>query len=108
MQQLTRQDVLSHLSVHNETLEIRLPLPSTPLKTKQWVAQFATLFCFHCTEGDWGADRYQVMLSASEEEHELRCILCIEWLCESIWLEPTGVQQNTETLANYLHRSGNV
>lgn len=107
MQQLTRQDVLSNLSVHNETLEVRLPLPSTPLKTKQWVAQFSALFSFRSAEGEWGADRYQVMLSASEGESELRCVLCIEWLCDSIWLEPTGVQQSTELLANYLRHSAN-
>lgn len=81
---------------HGVTL--KLPLPQTPLKTQQWVAQFCAHFALNEGEPDWGADRYQVVLS----NETVSCLLCIEWLCEAIWLEPLGANQSPQQLHHYL------
>ncbi|MEC8375083.1 MAG: hypothetical protein VX078_09795 [Pseudomonadota bacterium] len=103
MQQLTRSTVLNSMRVGETSIEIMQPLPSTPLKTQQWVDNFKQLFSLEASESDWGADRFQVVLSSASSDPFFQCVLCIEWLCESMWLEPIGTQQDTAALVRYLH-----
>jgi hypothetical protein len=103
MQQLTRSTVLSSMRVGETSIEIMQPLPSTLLKTQQWVDNFKQLFSLEASESDWGADRFQVVLSSTSSDPFFQCVLCIEWLCESMWLEPIGTQQDTAALVCYLH-----
>lgn len=98
MQQLTVPSVIGNAVVTENAIEFKLPLPSSPLKTQQWVDEFCQQFVFTQAEADWGADRFQVTLSTPE----LHCMLCIEWLCEAIWLEPIGTNQDTQRLYAYL------
>jgi hypothetical protein len=102
MQQLTRNTVLNSMRVGETSIEIMQPLPTTPLKTQQWVDNFKQLFLLDASESDWGADRFQVVLSSTSSTPFFQCVLCIEWLCESIWLEPIGTQQDTAALMRYL------
>ena len=102
MQKLTKEDILQHALVNEGSVEIRAALPATPLKTQQWVEQFCALFNFKLSEADWGADRFQAVVTASASDTDLQCMLCIEWLCEAIWLEPIGTQQSPSVIFNYL------
>lgn len=86
MQQLTIQNIKAASFSENNLMRINLPLPTTPLKTEQWINTFCLLFNLRPSNAEWGADRYQVTLSNSE----FSCLLFIEWLCEAIWLEPIG------------------
>lgn len=105
MSQLTKNAVLDNTTLTENSVEIRLPLPPTPLKTQQWVNEFSALFGFTQSEPDWGADRYQVVLNAQTDDASLRCILCVEWLCEAIWLEPIGTHNDPHLLLRYLHQA---
>lgn len=102
MQNLTKEDIQQYTVVNEQSVEIRVALPSTPLKTQQWAEQFCTLFNFKLSETDWGADRFQAVVTANEGETDLQCMLCMEWLCEAIWLEPIGTQQSTSAILHYL------
>ncbi|NDV90404.1 hypothetical protein GTH32_04235 [Alteromonas sp. 345S023] len=107
MQQLTATLLLTHSVVSENAIQFVLPLPSTPLKTQQWVDAFCQQFNFTQAEADWGADRFQVALATStpitDTGAELHCLLCVEWLCEAIWLEPIGTNQDPHRLFAYLH-----
>ncbi len=94
--------VLNNVVVSDKNVLIPLPLPVNPLKTEQWVTRFSELFSFTRSTPDWGADRYQVVLSSQQGDVQLQCVLCIEWLCEAIWLEPIGIQQSPQALIDYL------
>lgn len=100
MQQLTHQDITQALSLQGDNLLIALPLPSTPLKTTQWTERFAALFDFTCYEADWGADRYQIRL----RNNDVECLLCIEWLCEAMWLTPLGQSHSATFLKDWLYQ----
>ncbi len=100
MQQLTHQNIIQALSIQGNNLLIELPLPSTPLKTTQWAEGFATLFDFTCYEADWGADRYQIRL----RNNDVECLLCIEWLCEAMWLTPLGQSHSATFLKDWLYQ----
>lgn len=104
MPHVTRDAVLNNIYTTQNSVEIRLPLPTTPLKTQQWVNEFATLFRFTLSDADWGADRYQVILNTGQHDEAIQCILCIEWLCEAIWLEPIGTQKALSALLHYLQQ----
>lgn len=86
MQQLTRADLQAVASQTADSIQLALPLPVTPLKTEQLASQIGAALGMNSSTPDWGADRFQVCLS----NQQMRCVLCIEWLCEAIWLEPTG------------------
>lgn len=101
MQQLTKSALLDSMRVGEASIEIKQPLPTTPLKTQQWVNAFTQLFSLTASESDWGADRFQVVLSSTKAPSFFQCVLCIEWLCEAIWLEPIGTQQSTTELMQY-------
>lgn len=98
MQQLTIQNLKALSKINGQALFIDTPLPSTPLKTQQWEQTFCTLFDLTATNQEWGADRYQVTLS----NDSFSCMLFIEWLCEAIWLEPIGSNENAQDLYDYL------
>jgi len=72
------------------------------LKTQQWVSHFCSLFNFSISETDWGADRFQAIITTQSSDTAFQCMLCIEWLCEAIWLEPIGTQQSTRAIFDYL------
>jgi hypothetical protein len=108
MQHLIASDVIAALRNTESSVEITLPLPSTPLKTEQWVTQFVSLFQFQASQADWGADRFQVVLTSLIDQQPFQCLLCIEWLCEAIWLEPIGSGQRPQIIGDYLKKQGDA
>ncbi|MDO6566622.1 DUF3630 family protein [Alteromonas sp. 1_MG-2023] len=98
MQQLTIQNIKASSKINGQALFIDMPLPSTPLKAQQWEQTFCSLFSLNATNQEWGADRYQVTLSHGS----FSCMMFIEWLCEAIWLEPIGSNENAHDLYEYL------
>ncbi|WP_394223457.1 hypothetical protein [Alteromonas gracilis] len=111
MQPFTIRDIQQHAVVNEQSVEIRLALPATPLKTQQWVQHFCALFGFSLSETDWGADRFQAIVTSQSQDASqpcnthFQCMLCIEWLCEAIWLEPVGTQQSPNTVYQYLQNA---
>tara|TARA_Y100000296_G_scaffold53078_2_gene60809 strand:+ start:2267 stop:2584 length:318 start_codon:yes stop_codon:yes gene_type:complete len=101
MSPLSKEQLKHHLFLGEQSVEVCLPLPQTPLKTQQWAAHFAAAFDFSLSQADWGADRYQATLTSVSTAPSIQCILCIEWLCDAIWLEPIGAQQSPRHLFNY-------
>lgn len=101
MSHLSKIDLLHAASLEGENIQFTLSLPQTPLKTTQWAQRFATLFSFTIGEPDWGADRFQVRLVNDSTE----CLLCIEWLCEAIWVSPLGSNQDAASLLTYLQNA---
>ncbi|GGW84356.1 DUF3630 family protein [Alteromonas halophila] len=83
MQQLTAADLRLALIISDDVISLKLPLPAGVAATNQWVKQFCALTGCHLLNHEWGADRYQAHLQCNN----YRLLLCIEWLCEAIWLE---------------------
>lgn len=83
MQQLTQESLLSALSKSEQVIQVALPLPATPGKATLWLTQFSRLIGLQVNGTEWGADRLQATLA----NEDIRCRLCMEWLCEAIWLE---------------------
>lgn len=106
MQPLLASNVIAALRNTELSVEIILPLPTTPLKTEQWLSQFVSLFHFQASQADWGADRFQVVLTSLKGYQPFQCLLCIEWLCEAIWLEPIGSEQHPNIISDYLKEQG--
>jgi hypothetical protein len=104
MPKISKDEILNAMHITQHSVEIHLPLPPTPLKTQQWANEFAHQFNLEQSEFDWGADRFQVVLNTQQHEPHLQCILCIEWLCEAMWLEPIGAQQSPQVLADYFRQ----
>ncbi|WP_334020937.1 hypothetical protein [Alteromonas sp. S015] len=102
MQPFTKNDIKQHAVVNEQSVEIRVDLPTTPLKTQQWTQQFCEFFHFSLSDADWGADRFQALVTTRPSETHFQCMLCIEWLCEAIWLEPIGTQQSPSAIYQYL------
>lgn len=108
MQPFTIKDIQQHAVINEQSVEIRLPLPATPLKTQQWVQHFCKLLSFSLSDTDWGADRFQAIVTTQQKsaaqsgDTHFQCMLCIEWLCEAIWLEPIGTQQSPQVIYQYL------
>jgi len=97
VQQLTAQTYKDFLQQQNDIILVNTEVPATPLKAKQLVDALCHGSGFSQLAPDWGADRFQVMLV----KQDIRCLLCIEWLCEAVWLEPTGttdIQRLWQTL----------
>lgn len=86
MQQLTQQQIRQSLVLQARSIDVLLTLPSTPLKTEQFIHTLAEAGGMRASNVDWGADRCQAILT----KQDISAVLCIEWLCEAIWLEPTG------------------
>ncbi|MCU7554739.1 DUF3630 family protein [Alteromonas sp. ASW11-19] len=95
MQQLTLSRLQEALQFQPPVVTVHVPLPESAAQTLQWTRHFARLTGLTVISEDWGADRYQAVLTGTE----LRVMLNIEWLCESIWLEAAGGNGNdAETL----------
>lgn len=86
MQQLTNEQFRQACTNTGTSITLNLPLPDTPVKATRLANQIARWLNADASEIDWGADRMQVLL----RQHDKRVLLCIEWLCDAIWLEPVG------------------
>ena len=91
MQQLDVNQIKQSARRIDETIVLDFPLPQTPGRTSQFITQLDSAFGAEAQEPEWGADRVQVVIIAEE----VRMLLCIEWLCDSIWLESAGGINNT-------------
>ena len=86
MQQLNPATLRQALTYQTEIIQVQMALPANPLKTEQFIHALAKAGGFRATNIDWGADRCQALLS----KQDISAVLCIEWLCEAIWIESTG------------------
>ncbi|QPG05798.1 hypothetical protein IT774_00465 [Salinimonas marina] len=86
MQQLNSETIRQALSSQSDIIQVQMALPATPLKTEQFIHELAQAGGFRASNIDWGADRCQAILT----KQDISAVLCIEWLCEAIWIEPTG------------------
>ena len=100
MQQLTAEALKQQASRQDELILLAFPLPDTPARATQFANRLGALLDAVPQPPEWGADRMQVIYSAGE----LRFLLCIEWLCDAMWLEPAGgVASNTDTLWQHIN-----
>lgn len=103
MQQLTAATLARSWEVHGEALLIRAPLPESVASTHQWVRQFCALTGARLGEQEWGADRYQATLYCGP----YTLLLCIEWLCDAIWIERyAGESRPLTEIVRYLQSYG--
>ena len=72
MQNLTKEDIQQHAVVNEQSVEIRVALPLTPLKTQQWAEQFCEIFHFSLSDADWGADRFQALVTVGKKSSKKR------------------------------------
>lgn len=100
MQQLTHESLLAALSKSEQVIQLLLPLPAAPGKATLWLTQFSRLTGLPVKGTEWGADRLQATLA----NDDIRCLLCMEWLCEAIWLE-ADAGDDIEPLWAYLQRA---
>jgi len=101
MQQLNVTNIMKASHPESKILRIDLPLPSTPLKTEQWLTQFCQCIGAYATNCEWGADRFQATLN----NENLSCLLFIEWMCDAIWIEPIGTGTTADEIYKHLfHR----
>lgn len=99
MQQLSPSVLTQALTVRGDVILIDLPLPASIAATNQWLNRFCTLTGAAVTGQEWGADRFQAHLRLSDKA----LMLCIEWLCDAMWLEPdAGEARSAAELAAYL------
>lgn len=99
MQQLTLDEIRQSAKQVGDTVLLDLPLPQTPGRTGQFITQLTTALDAKAQEPEWGADRMQVVITTDEA----RFLLCIEWLCDSIWLESAGgINNSPEFLWDWL------
>ncbi len=84
MQQLSPGQLLQAVAVNDDVIIIDMALPDSVATTHQWIHQFCALTGTTMADQEWGADRFQAHLRCGE----IRLLLCIEWLCDAIWLEP--------------------
>ena len=91
MQQVHLSRIKTVATQVGETITLNMPLPATPARTNQFIAQLVHALQAEAQEPEWGADRVQVVITADE----VRILLCIEWLCDAIWLEPAGGLNNS-------------
>lgn len=91
MQQLTYALLMQHSRWHMSAIHIDLPLPDID-DIAQWAAHIAALFATSYRL-DVGADRAQIFFQL----HQQDCVLNLEWLCESIWLESLSGRVNNQT-----------
>ncbi|MBU2980064.1 DUF3630 family protein [Alteromonas sp. C1M14] len=98
MQQLSNEQLCQACALTGSTVTLNLSLPETPLKAQRLTAEIARWLNAQVSEPDWGADRMQVLLR-QEEKHVL---LCIEWLCDAIWLEPVGKRCDIDVLCQWV------
>lgn len=100
MQQLTRSALCDALSVTPDgQLMINLPLPTKPIAFTQLCDALGILFGKAPTEQEWGADRAQARYSLPDMD----LLLQAEWLCEAMWLTPSGYSQDYKNPSEALH-----
>ncbi|WP_421133193.1 hypothetical protein [Alteromonas sp. A079] len=100
--QLTKSTILDGLEPHDQSVVIAIAMPSTPLKTAQLINAFCTFFNCSAQPTDWGADRCQTILSPIDDSLSLCFLMHVDWLCDAIWLEPLGKNQDINALVQYL------
>lgn len=94
--------ILNSLVPQDHALVIGIAIPSTPLKTEQFISVFCTLFNCRAQPIDWGADRCQTIIAKKDDSHALSFLMHIDWLCDAIWLEPLGNNQDINAILQYL------
>ncbi len=92
MQQLTPGGLRSVMHCHDRHISIALPLPDSVAQATRLAEHIARSGGFTVGSTHWGADRLQVMLI----KQDISALLCIEWLCEAMWIEPTGTAELTQ------------
>ena len=99
MQQLTTQSLTEALSLSdNGQLMINLPLPATPLAFTRLCEGLGKVFDQPPTELEWGADRAQARYLLPDMD----LLLQAEWLCEAMWLTPSGYTQDSQNATEAL------
>jgi|GEM_PF-5179267 hypothetical protein len=102
LNKLDKRTVLNSLVPQEHTVVIAIALPSTPLKTTQFINAFCSFFNCRAQQTDWGADRCQTIIETGDESYALSFLINIDWLCDAIWLEPLGNNQDVDALLQYL------
>ncbi|AXR08163.1 DUF3630 family protein [Salinimonas sediminis] len=92
MQQLTAAALRSAIQRNDNHLSVALPLPASVAQATHLAEHIAQSGGFTVGPTHWGADRLQVMLI----KQDISALLCIEWLCEAMWIEPTGTAELTQ------------
>lgn len=101
MQQLTLTSLKQGVQLQEESLRIDLPLPDNLAKARQFIRQFCQLVQGEASNEYLGADRLQVTVRVFDIDY----LLCIEWLCDAMWLTASDNTSN-DTLAslyNWIH-----
>lgn len=102
MQQLTAQQLCQAMVVDGDIIHLRLSLPDSVAATHQWISQFCALSHARLQDQEWGADRYQAHIYCGSA----RLLLCIEWLCEAIWLEhDAGETRSPDDIVGHLRHN---
>ncbi|MDB2330414.1 hypothetical protein N9V74_01745 [Alteromonas sp.] len=99
---IDKSTILNSLVPQDNAVVIAIAMPSTPLKTSQLIDAFCTFFNCRAQPTDWGADRCQTIIAAKDESDALSFLMNIDWLCDAIWLEPLGNNQDIKALLQYL------
>lgn len=102
MQQLTAWQLSHAIILEGDVIHLRLPLPDSIADTHQWVTQLCALSNARLQDQEWGADRYQAHIYCGS----FRLLLCIEWLCEAIWLErDAGETHSLDAIVKHLRHN---
>ncbi|MBU3023684.1 DUF3630 family protein [Aestuariibacter sp. A3R04] len=80
--------------LQGNAIVLSLPLPHSPAEANRLITQFAQAFECKLHAPDWGADRLQVLFTCHQQQY----LFHIEWLCEAIWIEPVGANDEKLTL----------
>ncbi|QJR81193.1 DUF3630 family protein [Alteromonas pelagimontana] len=86
MQQLNFEKLNIQAHREQEAIRLEMALPGSPLATERFIKRLANTLDLTSHSHEWGADRFQAVLEAGD----IRCLLCIEWLCDAVWLENAG------------------
>lgn len=93
MERYDRSRFAQQAILQNDSVVFSLPLPHSPAEALSLVNQFSKSFECNLHEPDWGADRLQVSFICQDRQY----LFQIEWLCEAIWIEPVGTQDENLT-----------
>ena len=90
MQQITLTEFIDSMVSHGDHIVLHLPLPSTLARARHLSETIARLLDATLENEYLGADRFQVsIVHPSFAVH-----LCVEWLCESVWLTPISASES--------------
>ena len=91
MQQLSLNQLCESMVYHDDYIILSLPLPTTLARARHLSQNIASLLDADLDNEYIGADRFQIsVIHPSYEMH-----LCVEWLCESVWLAPVSASSDT-------------